>query len=150
MTRFETILVAGQRAPYTTWTFIEVPAAHGEGLCGPVRGELAGTPFRGTASRSHGVLRIPVTKSLLDLAGVSRGDRVLVSLEPDREPRPIEVPVELRAVLDTDPGLAAAFEALPPSHRRAWAAHVDEAKRPETRARRSERARQGIRSRAFP
>lgn len=150
MIRFETILVPGDRAPYVSWTFVEVPADIAEGLRGPVRGTLAGTPFRGTASRSRGVLRIPVPKELQEEAGVSRGDRVSVSLEPDPDPRPIEVPAELQAVLDADAELAAAFEALPPSHRRAWSAHVGEAKRPETRERRAERAAQGIRSRSFP
>lgn len=150
MIRFETVLVPGKRAPYTRWTFLEVPAALGEGLSGPVRGVLAGAPFRANASRSGGVLRIAVTKALQEEAGVSLGDLVEVCLEPDPEPRPVEVPDELREVLEADPELADAFEALPPSHRRAWAAHVAEAKRPDTRVRRAERAVEGIRARVFP
>jgi hypothetical protein len=151
MGRFDTRLVAGRKAPYDTWTFIEVPAALATALGhGPVRGTLAGTPFRGTASRSGGVLRVPVTRELLEQAGVARGDPVVVALERDPDPRPIKVPSELRAVLRADPALAEAFEALPPSHRRAWSQYVAEAMRPETRQRRAAKAAGGIRGREFP
>ena len=110
MSQFETILVAGKRAPYDTWTFIEVPAEHSLGLRGPVRGTLPGVAFRGTATRSHGVLRVPVTKTLQEQAGVGRGDKVAVSLEVDDEPRRAAVPLELQAIFDVDPSLAGAFE----------------------------------------
>ncbi len=149
MERFDTALVAGRKAPYTTWTFIEVPAASALGH-GPVRGTLAGTPFRGTASRSDGVLRVPVIRALLEQAGVARGDRVTVTLERDPAPRPVHIPDELQALLDGAPSLAEAFEALPASLRRAWAAHVAEAKRHETRVRRAAKAPGGIRNREFP
>jgi hypothetical protein len=115
-----------------------------------VRGTLAGTPFRGTASRSQGVLRIPLVRGLLEQAGVARGDRIPVTLERDLVPRPVTVSDELQSVLDRAPALARAFAALPPSHRRAWAQHVAEAKRPETRLRRAAQAVDGIRDRAFP
>lgn len=150
MIRFKAVLVSGKRAPYTTWTFIEIPEQHSAALRGRVRGTLSGVPFRGTASRSGGVLRLPVPKALREQVRVSLGDQVAVSLEPDTEPPTIEIPAELRAILEHRPDLAAAFEALPPSHRRAWAMHVGEAKRPETRVRRAEKAIEGIRTRSFP
>jgi hypothetical protein len=150
---FEATLVPGGKAPYTTWTFLVIPSEIAEAW-GPgrhaVRGTLAGIPFRGTVSRGEGVLRMPVPGQLRDQAGVSNGDQVAVSIERDPEPRPVEIPDELRAVLDTDPELAQLFDALPPAHRRAWAGHVGEAKRPETRVRRAARASAGIRARSFP
>ncbi|WP_290058259.1 YdeI/OmpD-associated family protein [Amycolatopsis solani] len=48
-----------------------------------------------------------------------------------------EVPGELAAALAADPDAAAAFEALPPSHRREYAQWVAEAKKPETRVSRA-------------
>lgn len=151
--RFRTTLVPGRKPPYTTWTFIELPdevaAAFGPGSH-PVRGTLAGAPFHGVVSRSGGVLRMPVKRELLDSAGVASGDTVDVVLEPDPEPRPLVVPAELRAVLDADAEAARLFDALPPAHRRAWAAYVAEAKRADTRQRRAARAPDGIRARAFP
>jgi uncharacterized protein YdeI (YjbR/CyaY-like superfamily) len=50
----------------------------------------------------------------------------------------VEVPPELARALARAPRARAAFEELPPSHRREIAGYVAEAKRPETRAKRVE------------
>jgi hypothetical protein len=151
--RFKTVLVAGGKRPYTSWTFLIVPpAVAAEWGPGPraVRGTLSGCAFRGTASRGEGALRVPISRDLREQAGLRRGDTVEVMLELDAEPRPVPVPDELRAVFRDDPKVAALYDALPPSHRRAWAAYVAEAKQPETRLRRARKAPQGIRTRSFP
>jgi uncharacterized protein YdeI (YjbR/CyaY-like superfamily) len=46
------------------------------------------------------------------------------------------VPGDLRAAIDAEPKAAAAFAAFPPGCRREYVQWVEEAKRPETRARR--------------
>jgi uncharacterized protein YdeI (YjbR/CyaY-like superfamily) len=46
------------------------------------------------------------------------------------------VPQDLQAELDADPAAAAAFAALPPSHRRDCVDRIVSAKRPATRTRR--------------
>ena len=58
----------------------------------------------------------------------------------DTQPRTVDVPAELAAALDADPRARAAFDALSYSHRREWADHVREAKKPETRVRRAGKA----------
>ena len=63
---------------------------------------------------------------------------------------PVKIPDELQAVLEANPEVAALYDVLPPSHQRAWAEYVAEAKRPETRMRRACNAPAGIRARAFP
>ena len=50
----------------------------------------------------------------------------------------IPVPHDLQIELHDDPEAAAAFAALPPSHRREYIDWILEAKRPETRMRRVE------------
>jgi uncharacterized protein YdeI (YjbR/CyaY-like superfamily) len=50
-----------------------------------------------------------------------------------------EVPGELTAALTAAPDAAAAFEALPPSHRREYVQWVAEAKKPETRVSRAQK-----------
>jgi hypothetical protein len=153
MHRFETELVAGRKAPYDSWTFVELPAGVAESWGrGPfdVRGSIAGIAFRGRVSRGEGVYRMPVPRPLREQAAVRCGDRVEVAIELDPEPRPVEVPEELRAVLAEDAEVAALFEVLPPSHRRAWTQHVAEAKRAETRERRARKALDGIRAKRFP
>jgi len=52
----------------------------------------------------------------------------------------LDLPAELAEALDASPRAKALFERMPPSHRREHAAHVAEAKKPETRRRRAEAA----------
>lgn len=61
-----------------------------------------------------------------------------VKTAPERSKKTI-IPSELAALLDADPVAKAAFERMPPSHRREHADHVAEAKREETRQRRAEK-----------
>ncbi|WP_130875133.1 YdeI/OmpD-associated family protein [[Pseudopropionibacterium] massiliense] len=49
---------------------------------------------------------------------------------------PIIVPPPLDAALAGDGELLAAWERLPPSHRREWIRSIEDAKRPETKQRR--------------
>ncbi len=153
MHRFETTLVAGKKPPYHIWTFVVMPGPlakeWGTGSKA-VRGTMAGTAFRGTVSRGEGVLRMPVPSALRKAAGVERGDTVEVAIELDPEPRPVELPDELREVFREDPEVGRLFDDLPPAHRRAWASYVAEAKRAETRQLRADKAPAGIRARAFP
>jgi len=151
--RFRTTLVSGRKRPYSTWTFVVVPprlaAEWGRGHRA-VRGTIAGHAFRGAASTGEGVLRVAIRRDFLDATGLGRGDAVTVALELDAAPRTLRVPSELDTVLRDDREAAALFEALPPSHRRAWASYVGEAKLAETRVRRARKAPDGIRARAFP
>lgn len=153
MHTFQTRLVSGGKPPYSSWTFVVIPpelaTRWGSGHKA-VRGTIAGQPFRGTASKGEGVLRVPVPGDLREKAGVRCGETVEVVLELDPDPGSVALPDELQAVLSADRELVSLFDELPPAHRRAWAAYVSEAKRPETRARRAGRASDGIRARAFP
>ncbi|WP_372668938.1 YdeI/OmpD-associated family protein [Amycolatopsis kentuckyensis] len=59
-----------------------------------------------------------------------------------------ELPAELADALDAAPDAKAAFDALPPSHRREYVQWVAEAKKPETRVSRAEKAVQRLRDKA--
>lgn len=150
---FRTTLVPGGKPPYSSWTFVIVPADLAvQWGAGPkaIRGTISGTRFRGTASRGEGQLRIPIPRKLRERLGVSVGDKVDVAVELDRNPPAPGVPEELRAVLRHQPGLAQLYDQLPPSLRRAWAGYVAEAKQQETRNRRALKAPRGIRAREYP
>jgi uncharacterized protein YdeI (YjbR/CyaY-like superfamily) len=73
-----------------------------------------------------------------------------VVIERDEEPREVEVPEALAAALAADEVARGAFAALSFTRRRGYARWIAAAKRPETRARRAERAvamlREGVRS----
>jgi hypothetical protein len=113
----------------------------------PVRGTVNGTPIRGRLSVYGGATFLGLRREIRDAAGIDVGDVVDVVLERDDEPREVDVPAELEARLHA--GARAAFDALAFTHRREYAEWVGEAKRPETRARRAERAvemlRDGVR-----
>ncbi|MFS4438149.1 YdeI/OmpD-associated family protein [Paracoccaceae bacterium GXU_MW_L88] len=53
-------------------------------------------------------------------------------------------PDALQAVLDEDPDYAAAFERLTPGRQRGWVLHISDAKKPETRRARAEKAREKV------
>ncbi len=61
------------------------------------------------------------------------------------EPSP---PKELSAVLAAKPQAWRVFDALPPSHQREYIKHIMEAKQPETRVRRAEKAAERMISRS--
>jgi hypothetical protein len=132
-----------------TGTYVIVPGIVAEswGVRGrtSVRGTVNGYAFRNQVMpyRDDSPARrrwyMVVNRQLREEIGAKAGDRVIVEIEPDLEPRTAEVPVELAEALDADEDIRAAFERLPPSHRREYAQWVGEAKLAETRRRRAVR-----------
>ena len=59
-----------------------------------------------------------------------------------------ELPRELADALDAAPDTKATFEALPPSHRREYVQWVADAKKPETRVSRAQKAIQRLRDKS--
>jgi uncharacterized protein YdeI (YjbR/CyaY-like superfamily) len=51
-----------------------------------------------------------------------------------------KIPAELASTLARDAGARTAFDAMPPSHQRRYCDWIDEAKKPETRAKRVEKS----------
>ena len=77
----------------------------------------------------------------VSFTGAEGGDVVMITMELDEEPREDEMaPPDLVAALDRNRAAAVAWEKLAPPHRREYVGAILEAKRPETRARRIERA----------
>jgi hypothetical protein len=102
-----------------------------------VRGRLNGVSFRSsTMPEGGGATCLGVHKATREAAGAAFGDRVSVELEPDDEPRRIDMPAELAEALAADPAAAAAFDRLSPTRRRELAESIAGARRPETRLRR--------------
>jgi hypothetical protein len=116
----------------------------------PVRGTVEGTPFRTTVAVYGGRYYVGFNKQIREQAGIAIGDRVDVTLEPDDQPRTVEIPPPLATALAADPEANARFERLSYTHRREYAEWISEARRKETRVRRAEKAvamlREGTRS----
>jgi hypothetical protein len=121
-------------------TGIEVPpeviAAFGSSKKPPVIVTVAGYIYRNTVAVMGGAYMISLSKAHREAAGIKGGDVVEVTLELDTEPRTVDVPDDLAAALDGQPGARAAFDALAFSRRKEFVRQVEDAKTQETRDRR--------------
>jgi hypothetical protein len=94
--------------------------------------------YRGsTMPMGDGTFCLGIAKAVRAAAGVDIGDPVHVRIQTDDAPRTVAVPDDLAAALEVA-GATARFEALSYTHRREDVQWVEEARRPETRARRVE------------
>ena len=131
---------------------VEVPPAVVEALGGKgrirVTATFDGVPYRGSIVRMGGVAVLGVQKAIMAEAGVSVGDSLTVVVRNDEAPREVEVPEDLAEALARNDAASVAFDGLSFSHRRDYVEAINEAKRPETRARRVERTIQALIDRA--
>ncbi len=117
--------------------FVEVPfdveAAFGSKKP-KVKALIDGVPYRGTLVRMgtdcHLLL---ILKSIREQIGKTFGDEVKITVEPDIEPRRIEVPAELKKAFTTEKDAKAFFDKLSYTHQREYVQWINEAKRDETR-----------------
>ena len=119
----------------------DVPKVFGTRARVPVRGTLNGYAFRGSIFPvGDGTHYMVVRKELREAAGVEGGQTIAVTLERDDEPRTVTPPADLARALKGNKEARAAWDELSYTHRREYAELIEGAKRPETRARRVEKA----------
>ena len=112
---------------------VDVPAVFGVKRP-PVRGTINGTPFRSTIAVYSGRYYLGINRRLRDEAGVAAGEKVVIELDRDDEPRVFDLPVEIEKALTVR--ARSTFDALPYTHQREYVEWITEAKRDETRERR--------------
>jgi uncharacterized protein YdeI (YjbR/CyaY-like superfamily) len=83
-----------------------------------------------------GTSYIGVRKSHRDAAKLEPGQTISVVIELDDAPREVTPPKELAAAMKKDAKARAAWDALSFTHKREHAEAIEDAKKPETRARR--------------
>ena len=116
-----------------------ISGAHVVSMSAVVEGDRI-TAYRTTVAPMGGSYWIPLSAEHRNAAGLAAGDRVDVDIDVDDEPRVVDVPADLAAALDRNPAARQAFDALSYSHQRQHVLAVEEAKKPETRQRRIEKA----------
>ena len=114
----------------------EVVAALGGSKKPAVVVKIADFAYRTTVSTRYGGYIFPLSAEHRSVSGLSAGDPVEVTIELDTAPRTVDLPDDLAAALDDAPGIRSAFDALPPSQRKAHVTNVEGTKNPDTRARR--------------
>ena len=124
-------------------TGIEIPTAIVEGLNAGKRPKVTvtvnGSTYRSTVAVMGGRYMVGVTAEQRAKSGVKAGDVIEVILELDTAPREVEAPADLIAALETA-GVREAWERLSFTYRKEHVRAIEEAKAPETRLRRIEKA----------
>ena len=107
----------------------------------PVRGTLNGAPFRSSVFRMGGDCHfMVVNREMREAAGVRGGETVPVTMERDTEARTVTPPTDFARALKTNEKARSLWEKLSYTHKREHVEHIEDAKKPETRQRRIERA----------
>ena len=123
--------------------FVEVPFDVEEvfGAKKPrVRATIEGVPYRGLLTRmgsEHHLLII--LKGIREQIGKTFGDEITITVEPDTEPRVLEIPEDLAKALKKDKQAGTFFDKLSYTHRKEYVNWINEAKKEETRQNRIEK-----------
>ena len=110
----------------------------------PVKATVNGYEYRTTIAKMGGRFLIPFAKEHRDASGIAAGDTIEVTLIEDQAERVVEVPEDFAAALKKAK-LRERFDALAFTHRKEHVRAIEEAKKPETRARRIEKALETLR-----
>jgi hypothetical protein len=114
----------------------------------PVTVTVNGHTYRSTIAPMGEVTCIPLRKSNREAAGLEGGETVTVTLALDEAPREVEPPSDLATALKAAPPAWDRWQELSFTHQREYAEAVEEAKKPETRAKRIADAVRAIGARA--
>lgn len=106
----------------------------------PVKVTLNGYTYCSTIAAMGGMVGIPLRKSNREAAGLEGNETLDVSLELDTEKREVKPPADLVKALKAAPPAWDRWQELSFTHQREYAEAVEDAKKPETRARRIESA----------
>ena len=102
----------------------------------PVLVDFEGLSYRGSLAPMGGRHLLGVRKDIREALGKQVGDSLSVVLERDAKKRTVRVPKDLVAALLASAEAKNRFDELSYTHRKEFAAWVEEAKRRETRERR--------------
>jgi hypothetical protein len=114
---FDAVVGGGEgRLPLVELPF-DVKAAYGTARP-KVKATVNDVTLRTTVSVYGGRSYVGFRKQIQAAGGIRIGDRVRVRIEPDVEPREIEVPDDLARALNKDPAASQAFAGLSYTHRK--------------------------------
>ena len=119
---------------------LEVVEALGAGNRPAVSVDLNGYVYRNTVAVMGGKHLIGVSAAIRKETGLQGGDPITVTLTVDTTPRPVNVPADFAAALETSPGTRAFFDKLSNSLQRYHIDNINGAKTEETRQRRIDKA----------
>lgn len=143
--RFRTVIEAAVGGGAAAQIPTDVTEALGGKKQMRVTGTLNGYPIRTSTMPYRGGFYVGLHKAAREAAGVQIGDQVELELTRDDSPRVLEIAPELEGAFAAEPELRKRFEALSFSRRRDLAGPISEARKPETRRARLEKALAALR-----
>jgi uncharacterized protein YdeI (YjbR/CyaY-like superfamily) len=106
----------------------------------PVKATVNGAEYHGSVVRMGGKYMLGIPKAFREAADIKAGDNIVVTLEKDTAERTVAVPEDLATALKENKDAAKAWEKLSYTHRKEHVRAIEEAKKPETRTKRIEKA----------
>jgi bifunctional DNA-binding transcriptional regulator/antitoxin component of YhaV-PrlF toxin-antitoxin module len=104
------------------------------------KGDLDGVPYTGSLFKYGNPLHLlGMPKAIREQIGKSPGDTLEVVVWKDEEVRTVEVPAQFENLMKKE-GLLPVFKKLSYTHRKEYCRWITEAKKEETRVKRSEKA----------
>jgi hypothetical protein len=99
-----------------------------------IRAMIEGVPYRGILTRMGSEYHmLIILKGIREQIGKTFGDQIEITVEPDTEPRQIEIPKDLMKEFKKDKDAKAFFDKLSYTHRKEYVTWINEAKKEETR-----------------
>ena len=99
-----------------------------------IRATIEGVPYRGILTRMGGDQHmLIILKGIREQIGKTFGDEITITVEPDTEPRLIDIPKDLAKELNKEKEAKAFFDKLSYTHRKEYVNWINEAKKEETR-----------------
>jgi hypothetical protein len=102
-----------------------------------VKAMIEGVPYRGLLVRMGGEHHILIIlKGIREQVGKTFGEKIKVTVEPDTQPRVIEIPKDLLKEFKKEKQAKTFFDSLSYTHQKEYVLWILEAKKDETRERR--------------
>lgn len=110
----------------------------------PVKVTINGYTYQSTIAAMGGTVCIPLRKSNREAARLEGGETVEVRLDLDEAKREVTPPADFVKAMKAEPPAWDRWQELSFTHQREYCEAIEEAKKPETRARRIESAVKAI------
>ena len=99
-----------------------------------VKAIIDGISYRGILTRMGSECHVlGIRKEIREQLGKTFGDALTITVEPNIEPRVVEVPAELKKIFRSEKEAKTLFDKLSYTHQKEYVNWIDEAKREETR-----------------
>ena len=138
--RFRTVIQLSGKTATGIRVPPEVVERLGQGKRPAVRVTIASYTYRSTVATLGGEFMLPVSAEVRENACVAAGDEVDVDIELDSEPRQVSLPPDFIEALDREADARRFFDGLSYSNKRRIVIPIEDAKTPETRQRRIDKA----------